>query len=144
MAAPCMQLRIFHRNFSRTAKDCTRSSKNLRSFRKLGKSLAVLGILELSCQGLESTGVSVREKGGRVWNILRHIRVFDAISELYCILLRRMRRFKKSAPCCFWAISEFLMRFPSTKGILWVFPHFFATFSLKQSSAYFKTAFFEL
>ena len=65
-----MQLRIFHRNFSRTAKDCTRTGKNLRNFRKLGKSLAVLGILELSCQGLgilelswqglKSTGVSVR------------------------------------------------------------------------------------
>ena len=70
MAAPFMQLRIFHRNFSRTAKDCTRTGKNLRNFRKLGKSLAVLGILELSCQGLgilelswqglKSTGVSVR------------------------------------------------------------------------------------
>ena len=60
MAAPVMQLRIFHRNFSRTAKDCTRTGKNLRNFRKLGKSLAVLGILELSWQGLKSTGVSVR------------------------------------------------------------------------------------
>ena len=70
MAAPIMQLRIFHRSFSRTAKDCTRTGKNLRNFRKLGKSLAVLGGLELSCQGLgilelswqglKSTGVSVR------------------------------------------------------------------------------------
>ena len=70
MAAPCMQLRIFHRNFSKTAKDCTSTGKNLRNFRKVWKSLAVLGILELSCQGLgilelswqglKSTGVSVR------------------------------------------------------------------------------------
>ena len=70
MAAPIVQLRIFHRSFSRTAKDCTRTGKNLRNFRNLGKSLAVLGILELSCQGLgilelswqglKSTAVSVR------------------------------------------------------------------------------------
>ena len=77
MAAPIMQLRIFHRNFSRTAKDCARTGKNLRNFRKLGKSLAFLGILELSCQGLgilelswqglKSTGVSVREKQNRLF-----------------------------------------------------------------------------
>ena len=70
MTAPILQLRIFHRNFSRTARDCTRTGKNLRNFRKLGKCLAVLeilelycqglGILELSWQGLKSTGVSVR------------------------------------------------------------------------------------
>ena len=74
MAAPIMQLRIFHRSFSRTAKDCTRTGKNLRNVRKLGKSLAVLEILELSCQGLgilelswqglKSTGVSVRDWHG--------------------------------------------------------------------------------
>ena len=60
-------------NFSsKFLKDCTKTGKDLRKFRKLGKSLAVLGILELSCQGvgptlelswqgLKSTGVSVRE-----------------------------------------------------------------------------------
>ena len=69
MAATYTQRRIFHRNISRTAKDCTRTGKNLRNIRKLGKSLAVLRILELSCQGFgilelswqgfKSTGVSV-------------------------------------------------------------------------------------
>ena len=42
---PNMQLRIFHRHFSRIGPE-------LVKFQKLGKSLAVLGILELSCQGL--------------------------------------------------------------------------------------------
>ena len=70
MAAPYMQLRFVHPNYSMTGKDCTRTGQNLRIFRKLRKSLAILGILKLSCQGLgilevswqghKSTGVSVR------------------------------------------------------------------------------------
>ena len=66
MAAP-----KFQRKFSRTAKECTRTGNDLRTFRKLGKSLAVLErIVQLSCQGLgirelsrqelKSTGVSVQ------------------------------------------------------------------------------------
>ena len=43
---------IFHRNFSRTGKNWTKTGKNLGNFRKLGKPLAALGILALSCQGL--------------------------------------------------------------------------------------------
>ena len=51
MAAPYMQLQFSHQNFSTTANDYTRTGENLRVFRKLGKSWAVLGILEL-CKGL--------------------------------------------------------------------------------------------
>ena len=51
-----------------------------------------------------------------------YIRIFEVISELYCIFLRRRQRFNnKRSPLSQHATSELLKRFPSTEGTLWVF-----------------------
>ena len=62
--------------------------------------------------------------------VKRYIRIFDVISELYSVLLRRRRRFKnKLSHLSQHAISEVLKRFQSTKGTFLVFRNFFVSFS---------------
>ena len=54
--------------------------------------------------------------------VKRYIRIFDVISEVYSVSLRRKRRFENKQVLAFVpaAISELLKRFPSTEGFLWV------------------------
>ena len=56
--------------------------------------------------------------------VKRYIRIFDVISEVYSVLLRRRLAFVPAA------ISELLKRFPSTEGFLWV--NLFCEFFMKK------------
>ena len=66
--------------------------------------------------------------GGRGSKIMRNILIFDVISELYCVSLRRRRRIKKHWCMSQHATSELLECFPSTKSTLWVIRNFSESF----------------
>ena len=62
----------------------------------------------------------------------------DVITEVKCVFVRRKQRNQKSATIGSALYIRFLERFPNTKSELWLFQHYFVSFSYKVLSFFSK------